>query len=790
MVHAFIWLLATCNVLSSDAIDTIKLHNYLKRETGLLPTQSVPNASQPDIVTPEVVLYGVQVEGADHSDAGDINEIPKAVAGSRLRLEVYASGLTPQTYLALSESNETCDELSTKAAQVELSASGRSGQAFINIPEDVPSNVLFYFCAKTNGSWHHLGSEVLGVTSGPFPLYVQIIIMFTCLVISFIFSALNLGLMALDVNELQMLINSGTNVEQRYARRILPVRRNGNYLLCCILLCLTLTNAIFTTILDSLTSGLVAVIGTTITLVIIGEILPQSIGSRYGLAIGAHTIYLTRLAMLITFPLSYPMGKALDCLLGEEIGSIKTRENLKALVMATSNLVALKKDEVNIISGALEMTQKKVEEIMTKLDDCYMLDIETILNFTVISEIVRTGYSRVPVYEEKRTKIVSVLFTKDMAVIDPDDNIPLKTLCKFMPYEIYSVPVGTTLDILFKNFKDGIKGHMAFVHKTDHDGEDITVGLVTLEDVIEEIIQAEIVDESDMYEDNRSSRRRTHRRLMQEFMKYSENFGKQQVRISPQLILAAYQFLCTEKRIGRKKLGIAYQESVQPFLPEYISPTVLWRMLQYDIYRQVKPNETEDSVIYQEGKSADYFVMILEGRVTVKVGIEQLEFESGPFTCFGTHALIREMGTGDAQTATPSGIPSTPTANRLRVGSLGTVSDAIGFCPDYTVVASTELSYLTINRELYAAGRNATQIERSRQRAKMRGEGASVSFPSSPMLPRDDRFSALYLANSTESLATAHERRDSKRITFKDEERTQEMIQSVQRIDDSGTGKS
>lgn len=71
---------------------------------------------------------------------------------------------------------------------------------------------------------------------------------------------------------------------------------------------------------------------------------------------------------------------------------------------------------------------------------------------------------------------------------------------------------------------------MAFVHKTDGEGgEEITVGLVTLEDVIEEIIQAEIVDESDMYEDNRSSRRRTHRRLMQEFMKYSENFGKQQV---------------------------------------------------------------------------------------------------------------------------------------------------------------------------------------------------------------------------------------------------------------------
>uniref|UniRef100_A0A8D9DW78 Uncharacterized protein n=1 Tax=Cacopsylla melanoneura TaxID=428564 RepID=A0A8D9DW78_9HEMI len=60
------------------------------------------------------------------------------------------------------------------------------------------------------------------------------------------------------------------------------------------------------------------------------------------------------------------MGKALDFLLGEEIGSIKTRETLKALVNAPSNLVALKRDEVNIISGALEMSQKKSDRSKTK----------------------------------------------------------------------------------------------------------------------------------------------------------------------------------------------------------------------------------------------------------------------------------------------------------------------------------------------------------------------------------------------------------------------------------------
>uniref|UniRef100_A0A8D8LJS2 Metal transporter CNNM4 n=1 Tax=Cacopsylla melanoneura TaxID=428564 RepID=A0A8D8LJS2_9HEMI len=756
MVQAFIWLVIVAwNVFTIHAIhptlDEQKiLHHYnnyikLKREITNQNSPNLANQNSNNATTERIspragsneniVLYGIQLVGGENG--GDINAIPEANPGEKQCVEVFASGLTHSTYLALSENNSTCDELSTKPALVELSHTGRSGQVFIQIPDDVAPGVRFYFCAKSNGSWYHLGSQAMGVSIGRYPLWVQCFIMVVCLIISFIFSALNLGLMALDVHELQMLISSGTTVEKKYASKILPVRKNGNYLLCCILLLLTFTNAIFTTILDSLTSGIIAVALTTITLVIIGEILPQSIGSRYGLAIGAHTIYMTYVAMWFTFPLAYPMGKALDFLLGEEIGSIKTRENLKALVHATSNLVALKRDEVNIISGALEMSQKKVEDIMTKLEDCFMLDIETILDFTVISDIVRTGYSRVPVYEGKRTKIVSIIMTKDMAVIDPDDNLPLKTLCQLMPYVIYNVPVGTTLDILFKNFKDGIRGHMAFVTKKNEEGEEIMVGLVTFEDVIEEIIQEEINDETDMYVDNRSTRRRQQRRLMQEFMKYTENFGKQQVRVSPQMILAAYQFLCTAKHIGRNK-----NESVQPFLPENISPNVLWQMLQYDIYRRVKPNETEESIIYQEGKSADYFVMILEGRVTVKVGVEQLEFESGPFTCFGTHALIKEMGS----------------------------------VPDYTVIASSELTYLKINRDLYSAGLNASSIARARERAKQRGEDSAMSFPPSPDLPRDDRFSSLYQTTSYESIpAQERERQDStRRITFKKEDHREE----------------
>lgn len=50
--------------------------------------------------------------------------------------------------------------------------------------------------------------------------------------------------------------------------------------------------------------------------------------------------------------------------------------------------------------------------------------------------------------------------------------------------------------------------------------------------------------------------------------------------------------------------------------------------------------------IYEQGKPADYFVLVLEGRVEVTVGQEQLLFECGPFTYFGTQALVQSVGVG------------------------------------------------------------------------------------------------------------------------------------------------
>lgn len=79
----------------------------------------------------------------------------------------------------------------------------------------------------------------------------------------------------MDRTELKILCNTGEQKEREYARIIQPVRNHGNFLLCSILLGNVLVNSTFTIILDGLTSGLVAVVMSTIAIVLFGEITPQ-----------------------------------------------------------------------------------------------------------------------------------------------------------------------------------------------------------------------------------------------------------------------------------------------------------------------------------------------------------------------------------------------------------------------------------------------------------------------------------------------------------------------------------
>ena len=142
-----------------------------------------------------------------------------------------------------------------------------------------------------------------------------------------------------------------------------------------------------------------------------------------------------------------------------------------------------------------------------------MLPSDTTLNTKTVAEILRMGYTRIPVFEGDRNHVVSLLFVKDLALLDPDDNFTVKTVCGYHDHALRMVLEDTPLRVMLEEFKKG-DYHLAMVQriveKEGHDPEYEVVGVVTLEDIVEEILQAEIVDETDAITDNvhRIKRRR------------------------------------------------------------------------------------------------------------------------------------------------------------------------------------------------------------------------------------------------------------------------------------------
>uniref|UniRef100_A0A287CXN3 Metal transporter n=1 Tax=Ictidomys tridecemlineatus TaxID=43179 RepID=A0A287CXN3_ICTTR len=535
------------------------------------------------------------------------------------------------------------------------------------------------------------------------PLWLHIVLVLVLLVLSGIFSGLNLGLMALDPMELRIVQNCGTEKEKRYARKIEPIRRKGNYLLCSLLLGNVLVNTSLTILLDNLIgSGIMAVASSTIGIVIFGEILPQALCSRHGLAVGANTIVLTKIFMLLTFPLSFPISKLLDFFLGQEIRTVYNREKLMEMLKVTEPYNDLVKEELNMIQGALELRTKTVEDIMTQLQDCFMIRNDAILDFNTMSEIMESGYTRIPVYEDEQSNIVDILYVKDLAFVDPDDCTPLKTITRFYNHPVHFVFHDTKLDAMLEEFKKG-KSHLAIVQKVNNEGEGDpfyeVLGLVTVEDVIEEVIRSEILDESADYRD--AAVRRTATSLSaplkrkEDFSLFKVSDEEYKVKISPQLLLATQRFLSRE---------------VDVFSPLRISEKVLLHLLRHpSVNQEVKFDESDrlaaHHYLYQRSRPVDYFVLILQGRVEVEIGKEGLKFENGAFTYYGVSALTTPSS------AHQSPVPSHQATRHDLQPEPAEGTRSSTYCPDYTVRALSDLQLIKVTRLQYLNALLATRAQ-------------------------------------------------------------------------------
>lgn len=101
------------------------------------------------------------------------------------------------------------------------------------------------------------------------------------------------------------------------------------------------------------------------------------------------------------------------------------------------------------------MSTKTVRDIMTPISNVYMIPFNSLLDFETTTDIITHGYTRIPVYDGDRTNICFVLNVKDLAFVDPNDRVPVATVCKFYNRTVIKTDGGTYLCDILKTFRKG-----------------------------------------------------------------------------------------------------------------------------------------------------------------------------------------------------------------------------------------------------------------------------------------------------------------------------------------------
>lgn len=325
-----------------------------------------------------------------------------------------------------------------------------------------------------------------------------------------VFAGLTLGLMGQDEVYLKVIATLGEPQERKHARKVLLlIGRGKHWVLVTLLLSNVITNETLPIVLDRcLGGGWPAVVTLTASIVIFGEIIPQSICVRYGLQVGAMFAPFVLVLMYITYPVAYPCALLLDHILGEDHGTVYKKLGLKTLVTLhrTMGVERLNQDEVTIISAVLDLKEKEVAQVMTPIERVYTMSSDTVLDERTVEEIFNMGYLRIPIHlPNEPMNFIGMLLVRVLISYDPEDALPVA----LFPLATLPETGADTLCLNILNYFQEGKSHMIVVSDTPGEPRG-ALGVLTLEDVIEELIGKEIVDELDVYVDINKNIKRKH----------------------------------------------------------------------------------------------------------------------------------------------------------------------------------------------------------------------------------------------------------------------------------------
>ncbi len=229
------------------------------------------------------------------------------------------------------------------------------------------------------------------------------------------------------------------------------------------------------------------VIVATFLILLFGEILPKVYASRNNVKFSKFIAYPLKAMDILFSPLSLPM-QSITRVIHNRLGKQKTNISVDQLSQALelTSEEDTTKEEHKILQGIVSFGNTDTKQVMRPRIDIFSLD-ENLKYSTIIPEIIKHGYSRIPVYKDNIDTIVGILYVKDLLPYLDKKQFNWTSLLR----DPFFVPENKKLDDLMVEFQEK-KVHLAIV--VDEYGG--TSGLVSLEDVIEEIV-GDISDEFD-----------------------------------------------------------------------------------------------------------------------------------------------------------------------------------------------------------------------------------------------------------------------------------------------------
>ncbi|WDP88253.1 MAG: HlyC/CorC family transporter [Desulfobacter sp.] len=324
----------------------------------------------------------------------------------------------------------------------------------------------------------------------------EVTLLLICLLLSGFFSASETALFSISKVKALHVAKDGSST----GRLIMEMKEDSHTLLTTILIGNNLVNigasALATSLAISYFASNAVGIATgamTLLILVFGEIFPKSFANHNNVLVSRGVIYPLYWLSKLFFPLIFILN-FIPKLHGtiDNAQEAVTEDELMTMVEVVEEEGEIKVEEKEYITSIFEFDDTSCSEIMTPRADMFVVDVSQGLD---IQDVLRTGFSRIPVIEDTIDNIVGILHVKDLFAkfqrqVESGKNVgdlELKSIMK----KPYFIPESKKLDSLLQAFKTK-KNHMAVV-VDEHGG---VSGIVTLEDVVEEVF-GEIVDETD-----------------------------------------------------------------------------------------------------------------------------------------------------------------------------------------------------------------------------------------------------------------------------------------------------